>query len=105
MRLRGKRILYTLTAFVLAGAAVAADGDAAGGIKEMRGISIKADKEAPRSLYIVPWHDAEHKQNTSLSSGLIDDSLRAIDQKELKRQLRLHELSASGWHSLTPNAR
>ena len=82
-----------------------ADNDPATGIKEMQGISIKADKEAPKSLVIVPWHDAEHQQNTSLSSGLVDDSLQAIDQNALQQQLRLHELSKSGWHRLTPNTR
>ena len=35
-----------------------ADNDPATGIKEMQGISIKADKEAPKSLVIGPWHDA-----------------------------------------------
>jgi hypothetical protein len=105
MRLRGTTILCLLTACLTTGAAVAEDGDQPGGIKQMQGISIKADKEAPRSLVIVPWHDAEHKQNTSLSSSLVDDSLQAIDQRALEQQLRLHELGATGWHRLTPDTR
>ena len=104
MKLRGIRTLFAFSALAIACAAPAAD-DPAQGFKQMKGISIRGDKEAPRSLYIVPWHDAEHKQNTSLSSSLVDDSLRAIDQNELERQLRLHELGQSGWHRLTPDTR
>ncbi len=98
-------ILFTLAALSGTGIVMAANGDQASAIKEMQGISIQADKEAPKSLYIVPWHDAEHKQNTSLSSGLVDDSLQAIDQKALRQQLQLYELGKSGWHRLTPDTR
>lgn len=98
-------VLFALAALSGTGTVLADNGDQAGGIKELQGISIKADKEAPKSLYIVPWHDAEHKQNTSLSSGLVDDSLQAIDQKALRQQLQLYELGKSGWHRLTPDAR
>ena len=105
MRLRSIKILLSLTAVMIAFAANAADDDPTDRIKEMKGISIKADKEAPRALYIVPWHDAEHKQNTRLSSSLVDDSLQAIDQRALQQRLRLQELSTSGWHRLTPDAR
>lgn len=104
MRSHHTLFLFALAAFMMAGNAPAAD-DPAQGFKEMKGISIRGDKEAPRSLYIVPWHDAEHQQNTSLSSGLVDYTLQAIDQDELERQLRLHELSQSGWHRLTPDTR
>jgi hypothetical protein len=105
MRLHGIQTLLSLAAFTIAVTTHAADDDQADRIKEMKGISIKADKEAPRALYIVPWHDAEHKQNTRLSSSLVDDSLQAIDQRALQQRLRLQELSTSGWHRLTPDAR
>jgi len=105
MKRRNSLFLFTLAALMIAGTATAADDGQGEGFKQMKGISIRGDKEAPRSLVIVPWHDAEHKQNTSLSSSLVDDSLQAIDQNELERQLRLHELSQSGWHRLTPNTR
>ena len=103
MKLHCSQILFALTVVLITSAAVAANGDQTDDIKQMQGISIKADKEAPKSLYIVPWHDAEHKQSTRLSSSLVDDSLQAVDQNALKQQLRLHELSTSGWHRLTPD--
>lgn len=105
MRLHCSQILFALTSVLISTTAVAANDDQTGDIKQMQGISIKADKEAPKSLYIVPWHDAEHKQSTRLSSSLVEDSLQTIDQNALKQQLRLHELSTSGWHRLAPDTR
>ena len=105
MRLHCSQILFALTAVLISTTAVAANDDQTGDIKQMQGISIKADKEAPKSLYIVPWHDAEHKQSTRLSSSLVEDSLQTVDQNTLKQQLRLHELSTSGWHRLAPDTR
>ena len=99
------KFLITLIMLTAASGAIAADGDRPDDIKQLKGMSLTGDKEAPKSLYIVPWHDAEHKQNTRLSSSLVDDSLQAIDQNALKQQLRLHELSTSGWHRLTPDTR
>ena len=96
--------IIALIALAAASGAIAADNNQPDDIKQMKGISIQGDKEAPKSLYIVPWHDAEHKQNTSLSSDLIDSELRAIDRDSLMRQLRLYELSKSGWHRLSPAA-
>jgi len=105
MRLHRSQILFALTAVLISTTAVAANDDQTDDIKQMQGISIKADKEAPKSLYIVPWHDAEHKQSTRLSSSLVEDSLQTIDQNALKQQLRLHELSTSGWYRLAPDTR
>ena len=105
MNIHRVSLLFALATLFGTSLAIAEEGDQASDIKQLQGISIKADKEAPKSLYIVPWHDAEHKQNTSLSSGLVDDSLQAIDRNALQQQLRLHELSKSGWHRLAPDAR
>jgi len=97
--------IIVLIALAAASGAIAADNNQPDDIKQMKGISIQGDKEAPKSLYIVPWHDAEHKQSTRMSSSLVEDSLQAIDQNAMKQQLRLHELSTSGWHRLAPDTR
>ena len=97
--------IIALIALAAASGAIAADNNPPDDIKQMKGISIQGDKEAPKSLYIVPWHDAEHKQSTRMSSSLVEDSLQAIDQNAMKQQLRLHELSTSGWHRLAPDTR
>ena len=102
MKLHCSQILFALTVVLITSTAVAANGDQTDDIKQMQGISIKADKEAPKSLYIVPWHKAEHKQNTSLSTSLVEKEMQAIDQDSFMQQLRLYELSKSDWYSLTP---
>ncbi|UCB55666.1 MAG: hypothetical protein JSW45_03820 [Thiotrichales bacterium] len=91
-------ISLTLAALMLATASYAADDD----IKELQGISIRGDKEAPRSLYIVPWQNTELEQATSLSANLGENTWQALDRDTFKQQLRLHELSKSGWYRLTP---
>lgn len=90
-------MVLILAALLPAVAAYAADD-----IKELQGISIRGDKEAPRSLYIVPWQNTELEQATSLSANLGENTLQALDRDTFKQQLRLHELSKSGWYRLTP---
>jgi hypothetical protein len=62
-------------------------------VKELSGISIIGNKEAPKSLYIVPWQNSEVGVATSLSSGLLDDSLRPLDKEVFLRELDFYELS------------
>ena len=99
------KFLITIITLTAASAAIAADGDRPDDIKQLKGMSLTGDKEAPKSLYIVPWHKAEHKQNTRLSSDLVDSEMRPVDHDSFTRQLRLYELSNSGWHRLTPDTR
>ncbi len=62
-------------------------------VKELSGISIIGNKEAPKSLYIVPWQNSEVGVATSLSSGLLDDSMRPVDRDVFLRELNFYELS------------
>ncbi len=64
-----------------------------GGVKELSGISIIGNKEAPKSLYIVPWKNSEVGVRSSLTSGLLDDSMRPIDKEVFVRELDFYELS------------
>jgi hypothetical protein len=97
------RIAVILMLAVAAGTTVVigADDSRSGEIKEFTGISITGDKEAPKSLYIVPWQDSDHKQNTTLSSDLADSSMQAVDRESFRQQLRLYELGKTGWHKIT----
>jgi len=70
----------------------------------MQGIGIVGNKEAPKSLFIVPWQTTEHKQETSLSSNFTDSSMQPLDRGLFKQELRLHKLGTSGWHTITPEA-
>ena len=62
-------------------------------VKELSGISIIGNKEAPKSLYIVPWQNSEVGVATSLSSGLMDDSMRPLDKEVFLRELDFYDLS------------
>lgn len=62
-------------------------------VKELSGISIIGNKEAPKSLYIVPWKNSQVGVETSLSSGLLDDSNKLIDKEVFMRELEFYELS------------
>lgn len=65
-------------------------------VKELSGISIIGNKEAPKSLYIVPWQNSEVGVATSLNSGLLDDSMRPVDKEVFLRELDFYELSHNG---------
>jgi len=62
-------------------------------VKELSGISIIGNKEAPKSLYIVPWKNSEVGVRSSLTSGLLDDSMRPIDKEVFIRELDFYDLS------------
>ena len=62
-------------------------------VKELSGISIIGNKEAPKTLYIVPWQNSEVGVATSLNSGLLDDSMRPVDKEVFLRELDFYELS------------
>lgn len=61
-------------------------------VKELSGISIIGNKEAPKSLYIVPWKNSEVGVETSLTSGLLDESSKLIDKEVFMRELDYYEL-------------
>ena len=62
-------------------------------VKELSGISIIGNKEAPKSLYIVPWKNSEVGVESSLTSGLLDESNRLVDKEVFMRELSFYELS------------
>ena len=68
-------------------------GSIAEEVKELSGISIIGNKEAPKSLYIVPWKNSQVGVETSLTSGLFDESSKLIDKEVFIRELEFYELS------------
>jgi hypothetical protein len=66
---------------------------AADEVKELSGISIIGNKETPKSLYIVPWKNSEVGVETSLSSGLLDESSKLVDKEVFMRELDFYDLS------------
>ena len=89
-----KAILNTVVVWLmLLTVAIAEDKKTDTEVKELSGISIIGNKEAPKSLYIVPWQNSEVGVATSLSSGLLDDSMRPVDKEVFLRELDFYELS------------
>ncbi len=89
-----KAILKTIVFWLmLSTVAVAEEKKVDTEVKELSGISIIGNKEAPKSLYIVPWQNSEVGVATSLSSGLLDDSMRPVNKEVFLRELDFYELS------------
>lgn len=61
--------------------------------KELSGISIVGNKEAPKSLFIVPWKSSEMGIETSLSSSLLNEKLQAVDKDVFERELDFYSIS------------
>lgn len=63
------------------------------GAKELSGISIVGNKEAPKSLFIVPWKSSDIGAETSLSSQLLNEMLTPLDKDVFERELKFYYAS------------
>lgn len=80
----------------LAGAAAAADAGSpakAPAAKQLSGMAIVGNDEAPKSLYIVPWKTSEIGAETSMHQMLTERAV-PVDREEFLRQLDFFEISA-----------
>jgi hypothetical protein len=68
----------------------AKDNDA----KELSGISIVGNKEAPKSLFIVPWKSSELGVETGLASSLLNEKLKPVDKDVFARELDFYSITA-----------
>ena len=64
------------------------------GAKELSGISIVGNDEAPKALYIVPWKSSEIGAETSLDTILNEGDV-PVDRDVFRRQLEFHKVSTS----------
>ncbi len=62
--------------------------------KELSGMSIVGNDEAPKSLYIVPWKSSELGVETSLNMMLSEDDI-PVDRDVFMRQLEFYEVSTA----------
>ena len=67
--------------------------------KELSGMSIVGNDEAPKSLYIVPWKSSELGDVTSMN-GMLNEREVPVDREVFMRQLHYYEITAanSGGH-------
>jgi hypothetical protein len=62
--------------------------------KQLSGMSIVGNDEAPKSLYIVPWKSSEIGVETTLDMMLNKDAV-PVDRDVFKRQIDFYEVSTS----------
>jgi len=60
--------------------------------KELSGMSIVGNDEAPKSLYIVPWKSSELGVETSLDM-MLNEGDGPVDRDVFKRQLEFYQVS------------
>ena len=74
--------------------AIAEDGseDEPSDAKELSGMSVIGNDEAPKSLYIVPWKRSEIGVETSLDTMLNEGDM-PVDRDVFKRQLGYYRVS------------
>ena len=83
-------VLFTAVTAVALDAETKKEQDA----KEMSGMSIVGNDEAPKSLYIVPWKSSEIGVETSLNT-LLNEGDVPVDRDVFKRQLDFYIISTA----------
>jgi hypothetical protein len=68
------------------------DKDKESEAKELSGMSIVGNDEAPKSLYIVPWKSSEIGVETSLDMMLNEGDV-PVDRDVFRRQLEFYQVS------------
>jgi hypothetical protein len=63
-----------------------------GDAKQLSGISIVGNDDAPKSLYIVPWKGSEIGDATSMGM-MLNESATPVDRDVFMRQLDYYEVS------------
>ena len=87
------RALVCGIALLLAAAAVAAKEPADPGAKEMAGMSIVGNDDAPKSLVIVPWKSSDLGAGLDVSRAL-DDGRQPVDKDVFMRELEYYQIRA-----------
>ena len=70
------------------------DKDKESKAKELSGMSIVGNDEAPKSLYIVPWKSSELGVATSLDTMLNEGDV-PVDRDVFMRQLEFYQISTA----------
>ena len=61
------------------------------GAKELSGMSILGNQEAPKSLVIVPWKSSGIGESLGISA-MLDDSRQPVDKEVFMRALSYYEI-------------
>lgn len=85
-----KKFVFLLLLIFLIPIANAADE-----AKELSGISIMGNKEAPKSLFIVPWKSSELGNENTLSSSLLNEKMVPVDKDVFQRELDFYSATVT----------
>jgi hypothetical protein len=93
------RRIILLLGFLLASPAVHAKetADKSGkqmGDKQMAGMSVVGNDDAPKALVIVPWKSSDLGARLDVSQGL-DDGRQPVDRDVFKRELDYYQIRSS----------
>ncbi len=91
------RTLFCVLPLLLAASAVYGDTSGKDGDKQLSGMSIVGNDEAPKSLVIVPWKDSELGATLEVSRAR-DDGRQPVDRDVFGRVLDYYEIR-SGSHA------
>jgi hypothetical protein len=97
-----RTIACCIALFCLAGAA-AAEEPAAGGDKQLSGMSIVGNDDAPKSLVIVPWKSSDLGDALAVSR-ILDDGRQPVDRDVFRRELAYYEIWAQSQGSPSADA-
>jgi len=91
-------LLSVCLSFTLCAGAVQAADKADQGAKELSGMSILGNSEAPKSLVIVPWKSSEIGDGIGVSN-MLDERARPVDRDVFMRELSYYEIRTDMPHS------
>jgi len=92
-----RKLLLCLCVIMFAAGAVGAqdvDGKNESATKELSGMSIVGNDEAPKALYIVPWKSSEIGKETLLDAMLNEGDM-PVDKDVFRRQLEFYKVSTA----------
>ncbi|MFO0689624.1 MAG: hypothetical protein U0900_13030 [Myxococcota bacterium] len=93
MRRKSIAFLLTFCASLAALAAVAEEAAPPAGDKQVAGMSILGNDEAPKSLVIVPWKSSDLGSALAVAKGL-DAGREPVDRKVFVRSVDYYEIRA-----------
>jgi len=86
--------LCVIMFWVVAAGAQDVEVDKESAAKELSGMSIVGNDEAPKALYIVPWKSSEIGKETRLDTMLNEGDV-PVDKDVFRRQLEFYKVSTA----------
>jgi hypothetical protein len=97
-----RQIVFSVLVLFVAGSSYA-DVEPAEGDKELGGMSIVGNDEAPKSLVIVPWKTSALGDTLDVSR-VLDDGRRPVDRDVFMRELDYYEIREGSGEGMVSGA-